>query len=90
MAHEYLSRIKEAVHAMIWEQLCHECFICTDDGKTLKIDKGYIIKKFTGNIKKENQLDGHFTLEFENSIVEHVKLSEDFFYQSFYCNEKIA
>ena len=88
MAHKYLSRIKEAVHAGIWEQLCPEWFVCTDDGKTLKFDEGYIIKKFTADIEKENQLDRHFIIEFGNSKVEHLKLSEDFFYQSFYCNEK--
>ena len=89
MAHKYLSRIKEAVHAGIWEQLCPEWFECTDDGKTLKFDEGYIIEKFTADIRKENQLDGHFIIEFENSKVEHIKLSEDFFHQSFYCNEKV-
>ena len=82
-------RIKEAVHAGIWEQLCPEWFVCTDDGKTLKSDEGYIIKKFTADIEKENQLDQHFIIEFGNSKVEHVKLSEDLFYQSFYCNEKV-
>ena len=71
------------------EQLCPEWFVCTHVGKTLKFDKGYIIKKFTVDIEKENQLEGHFTIEFENSRVEHVKLSQDFFYQSFYCNEKV-
>ena len=85
---KYLSRIKEAVHAGIWEQLCPEWFECTDDGKTLKFDEGYLIKKFTADIRKENQLDGHFIIEFENSKEEHVKLSEDFFYQSVYCNER--
>ena len=90
MAHKYLSRIKEAVYVGIWEQLCPEWFVCTDDGKTLKFDEGYIIKKFAADIKKENQLDRHFIIEFENSKVEHVKLSEDFFYQSFYCNENIC
>ena len=53
MAHKYLSHIKEAVHAEIWEQLCPEWFICTDDGKTLKFDEVYIIKKFTAYIEKE-------------------------------------
>ena len=89
MAHKYLSRIKEVVHARIWEQLCPEWFVCTEDGKTLKFDKGYIIKKFTADIEKENQLDGHFIIEFENLRVEHVKLFKDLFYQSFYCNEKV-
>ena len=89
MAHKHRSPIKEVVHAEIWEQLCPEWFIYTDDGNTLKIDGGCIIKKFTADIEKENQLDGHFINEFENSKVEYVKLSEDFFYQSFYCNEKI-
>ena len=89
VAHKYLSRIKEGVHAGIWEQLCPEWFVCTDDGKTLKFDEEYIIKKLTADIEKENQLDRHFIIEFENSKVEHVKLSEDFFYQSFYCNEKV-
>ena len=89
MAHKHRSPIKKVVHAEIWEQLCPEWFIYTDDGNTLKIDGGCIIKKFTADIEKENQLDGHFINEFENSKVEHVKLSEDFFYQSFYCNEKI-
>ena len=88
-AHKYLSHIKGAVHAGIWEQLCPQWIVCTDDGKTLKFDEEYIIKKFTADIEKENQLDGHFIIEFENSKVEHVKLSEDFFYQSFYCNEKV-
>ena len=36
MAQKYLSQIKEAIHAGIWEQLCPECLICTDDSKTLK------------------------------------------------------
>ena len=80
MAHKYLSHIKEAVHAGIWEQLCVEWFVCTDDGKTLTFDEGYIIKKFTTDIEKENQPDGHFIIEFENSKVEHVKLSEGYFY----------
>ena len=88
MAHKYLSRTKEAVHAGIWEQLCPEWFEYTDDGKTLKFDEGYLIKKFTADIRKENQLEGHFIIEFENSKEEHVKLSEDFFYQSIYCNER--
>ena len=48
-----------------------------------------MIKKFNDDIEKENHLDGHFVIEFENSKVEHVKLSENFFYQSFYCNEKV-
>ena len=89
MTHKYLNHIKEAVHAGIWEQLCPEWFVCTDDGKTLKFDEWYIIKKVTADIEKENQLDGHFIIEFENLKVEHVKLSEDFLYQSFYCNEKV-
>ena len=55
----------------------------------LKFDEEYIIKKFTADIEKENQLDGHFIIEFENSKIGHVKLSEDFFYQAFYCNEKV-
>ena len=33
MAHKCLSRIKEAVYAGIWEQLCPEWFVWTDDGK---------------------------------------------------------
>ena len=83
IAHKCLSRIKEAVHTWIWEQLCPEWFICTDDGNTLKIHEGYIIKKFTADIEKENQLDEYFVIKFENSKVEHVKLSEGFFYQFF-------
>ena len=71
------------------EQLCPKWFACTDDCETLKFDEGYIIKKFTADTEKENQLHGHFIIEFKNSKVEHVKLSEDFFYQSFYCNEKV-
>ena len=63
--------------------------LCTDGSKTLKIGEGYIIKKFTADIKKESQLDWHFIIEFQNSKVEHVKLSEHFFYQSFYYNERI-
>ena len=56
MAHKYLSRIKEAVHAGIWEQLCSKWFVCNDYGKTLKFDVGHIIKKFTTDIEKENPL----------------------------------
>ena len=89
MAHNYLSRMKEVVLTGIWEQLCLEWFVCTVDGKTLKFDEGCIIKKFTADIEKENQLDRHLIIEFENSKVGHVKLSEDFFYQSFYCSEKV-
>ena len=73
----------------MWKQLCPEWFLCTDDGKTLKFGERYMIKKFNDDIGKENHLDGHFVIEFENSKVEHVKLSENFFYQSFYCNEKV-
>ena len=63
MAHKYLSRMKKALHAGIWEQLCPDWFVCTDDSKTLKFDERYIIKKFTANIRKENQLDRHFIIE---------------------------
>ena len=79
VAHKYQSGINEAVHAGIWEQLCPKWFVCTDDCKTLKFDKGYIIKKFIVDNEKENQLHRHFIIESENSKVEHVKVSEDFF-----------
>ena len=79
MAHKYQSGINEAVHAGIWEQLCPKWFVCTGDCKTLKFDKGYIIKKFIVDNEKENQLHRHFIIESENSKVEHVKVSEDFF-----------
>ena len=89
MGNKYLSLIKEAVHAGTWEQLCLEWFICTDDSNTPKTDEGYTIKKFTTNIKKENQLDRHFIIKFENSKVGHVKLSTDFLYQFFTVMKKI-
>ena len=56
MAHKYLSRIKKAVHAGIWEHLCSKWFVRNDDSKTLKFDVRYIIKKFTADIEKENSL----------------------------------
>ena len=51
MIQKHLSRLNEAVHVGIWEQLCPDRFICTDNCKTMKIDRGYIIKKFAADIK---------------------------------------
>ena len=39
--------------------------------------------------KKTNETDGRFIIEFEKSKVERVQLSQDFFQQSFYCNERM-
>ena len=87
MAYLYMSRIKNAVKAGIWNGKCPEWFIISQNNVNLHTQNA-TLEEFEE--EESNTLDCQFKMVFSNGKVMKVRLHEQRMYQSFYNNEEIC
>ena len=82
LAFRYMSRLKEAVKAGIWDGLCPDWFIVRETDTPMKFQDVQLV---TFELAPSDTLDTFFTMKFANGKQHNVRLHEQNFYSSFYA-----
>ena len=86
LAFRYMSRLKEAVKAGIWDGLCPDWFIVRETDTPMKSQDVQLVRF---ELAPSDTLDTFFTIKFANGKQHHVRLHEQNFYSSFYAREDL-
>ena len=86
LAFRYMSRLKEAVKAGIWDGLCPDWFIVRETDTPVKSQDVQLV---TFELAPSDTLDAFFTMKFANGKQHNVRLHEQKFYSSFYAREDL-
>ena len=87
LAFRYMSRLKEAVKAGIWDGLCPDWFIVRETDTPMKSQDVQLV---TFELAPSDTLDTFFTMKFANGKQQNVRLHEQNFYSSFYAREDLS
>ena len=86
LAFRYMSRLKEAVKAGIWDGLCPDWFIVRETDTPMKSQDVQLV---TFELAPSDTLDTFFTMKFTNGKQHNVRLYEQNFYSSFYARKDL-
>ena len=87
LAFRYMSRLKEAVKAGIWDGLCPDWFIVRETDTPMKSQDVQLV---TFELAPSDTLDTFFTMKFANGKQHNVRLHEQNFYSAFYTREDLS